>query len=383
MLSHDHLLFDRIDRSLGTFALFGDLAGLSREKIAQMFASHNFREVARDSLSAKAVWVSVDEWNCARYDKSSFSLRCRAKNVLDYDSCTIISNKMYLHASVARHMPSVYAYHFARTWPLAELKYPQDHDFAVIIRVAGTGYPRNHEVRIAANARDFARLVAHYRAKYLIDHTIVSEYFTDPYLFIPAGTTDLSRGLKFHLRMYFLARANGHGIFCDLFGLDKESQNKSVLPRAKILTAKLPYRREDYDNPLIHDTCACSTALFFPTHADRIKNADGRALDLPSVAAQLRTINAALRSLLRFSDPQHMNGPPARPYAESDHAFEVFALDIMIVRRYISGMLVDPCVVLLEVNDRVGYNTPPDALFDRMQDDFLRWVWSNGYAPCL
>ena len=53
----------------------------------------------------------------------------------------------------------------------------------------------------------------------------------------------------------------------------------------------------------------------------------------------------------------------------------------MIIRRHMEdGSIIDPCVVLLEVNDRVGYKSGKSQPFMQLQDDFLDWVWKNGYA---
>ena len=369
----------------GTYVIFGDLVGLDEARFARMLERRGLRHEEKDAPWATLVWVTFEA--SGKYDKRAFRMRSRAKNVLDASGHEIITNKRALHLAMRANarMRDIYARHFARTWGLREFAVGADdlvaRDRVFIARPSTVGFASGRGItRITARA-DVDAAVARYKrmGQRVADGVIVSEYLSDPYLFYPP---EGGAGLKFHLRMYMLFRAcdgestprAGGGVFWELFG---SSDDDARAPRAKILTAREPYERARYDRDEIHDTHAGSTAgaWFFPTHASAIRSPDGRALDVAEIWSQMARICGALAELMRHGG--------ARPYPESEVAFEVFGLDVMVVRRRIEGSRADPCAVLLEVNDRVGYATPRGALFDRFQDDYFEWVWARGIEPCL
>jgi hypothetical protein len=359
-----------------TYAVFGILAGLSRDKVCALFEGHGFVPVrSLDDSYATIVWSSQEK--DYKFDPRSFHMKCQVKNLLDIKSHEVISNKEYLHLAIAQRDPHAYETHFARTWRLRDFRFP-DAGGVFIIRPTTVGFFGGKGIFRITNRIELKAVVDMFEKDRIAEHSIVSEYFDDPYLFYQDG-----RKLKFHLRMYFMVRENKAGIpFWELFGLKDEfaetAHTEHTRPRAKILTADKPYEHGDYDNREIHDTHAKSTkgAIFFPTHAGGIRSPDNKSLDMKEVIWQLRVICDALGDLV--TKPK-----PVRPYEESTRGFEIFGLDIMIIKRQTATGIIDPCVVLLEVNDRVGYDTPPDYLFDEMQDDYLEWTWANGFAPLL
>lgn len=390
------------DEGRMTYAIFGILAGLSREKLVAMLESHGARAVSTASSRATIVWSSQQA--DYKFDKRSFEMRCQVKNLLDVASHTIISNKEYLHLAMEKYLPHVYEQHFARTWRLNAFTFPEldsgsETGGAVfIVRPTTVGYFGGKGIARVSSRDELEAAREEYVKLGIADHVIVSEYLDDPYLFSKAQ-------LKFHLRMYFMVRVvRGQRLFYELFGSHESSSSNHLAPRAKILTAARPFIHANYEDPEIHDTHAKSTAgaFFFPTHAREIMSPDGHELDINAVMAQLQVICDSLANLLgtgRAIDKVPRRGTvtslevhgPVCPYSESVNGFEIFGLDIMIVKRHIHGgasgshhpRLIDPCVVLLEVNDRVGYDTPPHPLFDEMQDAYFKWAWTNGIAPCL
>lgn len=362
-------------QSRKTYAVFGILAGLSRDKVCALFEGHGFAPVrSLDDSYATIVWSSQE--NDYKFDPRSFHMKCEVKNLLDIKSHEVISNKEYLHLAIAQRDPHVYETHFARTWRLRDFRFPGTGG-VFIIRPTTVGFFGGKGIFRITNSIELKAVVEMFEKDRIAEHSIVSEYFDDPYLFHQDG-----RKLKFHLRMYFMVRENKAGVpFWELFGIKDEFESRTgahVRPRAKILTADKPYVHGDYDNREIHDTHAKSTkgAIFFPTHASGIRSPDDKPLDMKEVVWQLRVICDALGDLV--TKPK-----PVRPYEESARGFEIFGLDIMIIKRQTATGVIDPCVVLLEVNDRVGYDTPPDYLFEEMQDDYFEWTWANGFAPLL
>lgn len=352
-----------------TYAVFGDLAGLSRERLTKMFASHGAIETPGAHV-VTFVWSS--QFANSKFPRESFSAQCRAKNLLDSSTHEIITNKGYLHKAMARDLPRIYVAHFARTWPLLRFQYPERGVF--IVRPTTTGFYGGKGIHRITHRGQLAQVISEYRTlgPEVAERAIVSEYLDDPYL--------VADGRKFHLRLYFMVRVDVRGTLSwDLFGAPCDDKIHNS-PRAKIITAALPYVRDNYEDARIHDSHAKSTseALFFPTHASQIKSSHGDSLDVESVWRQLHTICDALAQLLS-AQPRGV-----RPYRESQCGFEIFGMDVMIVRRATADGMIDPCVVLIEVNDRVGYGgTPSSPLFDELQDAYFQWTWLRGYAPCL
>lgn len=345
-------------REENTVVIFGRLAGLDERKINHMFASRGFVRVSPNSARATIVWSSQNA--NYKFDQRSFRIRSRVKNLLDMTRHEVTTNKGLLHKLMAEQFPRTYCRHFARTWPLLDFDLIMDRPY--IVRPTTVGYFGGKGIARISTREELQEQINKFKREGIAESVIVSEYIDDPCLY---------DGRKFHLRMYFLVclGAPGRKLTWSLFGHDKTRDE--LFPCAKILTAAQPYQHAHYEDPAIHDTHAKSTpgALFFPTHTAHITNINGAPLSnfAPNVYEQVANICGVLAEILR---------PHARTYAESAYGFEVFGLDVLLAG-------ADPRAILLEVNDRVGYDTPADPLFDLMQDAYFEWVWTNGIAPCL
>lgn len=358
-----------------TYLIFGRLGGFSREWLAREIESHGFKEApmpvtARNIRPVTLIWTSQDE--SSHFVPISYRIPCLIKNVLDIDTYSDIANKIRLHKVMREQDPKLFSRHFAQSALLSEFKYPARKGSVFILRPAGLAYFSGKDILRVTSVEELAEARMFYQKKKPLlspTNVLVSEYLDEPYLF---------DGRKFHLRMYLLICLTSKGLKWSLWGMEA---NDFSLPRGKILTAAKSYIRGEYSDAGIHDTHAKSTpeAFFFPTHAARICAPNGSpcALDIRDIYAQMCAICAALAARLTEQG--------VRPYEESARAFDIFGLDLMIVRKMdnSTNSVVDPCVVLLEVNDRVGYDTPDSPLTAKFQQDYFTWAWNQGVAPLL
>jgi hypothetical protein len=173
-------------------------------------------------------------------------------------------------------------------------------------------------------------------AKYL--HNKHGKYVICDYI----ADVDLFKGKKYHMRMYLSIRAKTNTL----------PFKWSLFNIGKILTARLPYQKSDFGNSDIHDTHTKST------DDDYFCEVDPQMLD---ICADIAELVAGIK-----------------PYPESKTAFEVFGLDFM------RG--VDGKIWLLEVNDKIGYNSVLNVKnqkkiftekYSNFSRDFFTWVWKE------
>jgi hypothetical protein len=162
---------------------------------------------------------------------------------------------------------------------------------------------------------------------------------------IVTNTTELLQGKKFHLRTYVLVNTQ---------------REHYAAPFGKILTAKLPYQDGDFTNKAIHDTHLDSTETnwFYPE-------------DLEVPALEKSHLMSEVEKVL------HVIGEsvPALSYQESKYAYEVFGVDLLITNEY--------RVVLLEVNEKVGYDFVDERGARDFSSKYYSWVVEKGVKPLL
>lgn len=259
------------------------------------------------------------------YDKAVETLPCDLKSILSAEK-RVIADKELLHAGLQASFPEIATQHLASTWNLKRVPKAAQSK-VLILRPVGAGASCGSGIEISTNPDEFkdaSRRVLNQSRALRIKSVIASEYITNPLL-----TQD---GRKFHLRMFLLVRV-GPG-WPETFTYD-------LWRRGRVVTAALPYQAGDWHNKRIHDTHAESTDfnLWFPE-------------DLPDPAhryellSQMETIAGAAVSL--------MYAAKVGPYPESRNAFEVFGCDFMITDDY--------RVILIEINDRVGYANLSDRV---------------------
>jgi hypothetical protein len=304
-----------------------------------------------------------------RFDPASYAVQCIVKNVTDDDTYKLIENKKSLHELIEREDPRAYDTYFSRTTVLDSFTYPststKENAQVFILRPSGVGFYSGKGIVRVTNARELKRAKREYMRKHIpLCNVIVSEYLDEPYLW---------NSRKFHLRLYMMIRADPEFRARDSWELWRDDD--WTRPRGKILTAAKEYEHAHYDDAAIHDSHADTTpkALFFPTHAGELRApwSPDRPIDLREIYAQIDEICSILA--------HQLERVKVRPYSESKCAFDVFGLDLMIVRKGAR----DPSVILIEVNDRVGYAAQQDPLMDEFFRDYFQWLFDRGIAPLL
>ena len=395
---------------LNTYVVFGQLGGFKEEKLDAELKTHGFKKLTVPAATGRGhrvprfatfVWVSTNV--DGQFDPLAFKIQCQTKNAIEGTRMETLTRKDRLYFDMMNNEPDIANKYFAPTWYLRDFEWSSQKEGTWYITrpVGGSFFGGKDIIRVTSekdlrNAREFYRQ----RAK----NIIISEYLGNPYLY---------KGLKFHLRLYFMVRVvAGKPVHCELWGLADDDLS---LPRAKILTAKKPYEHTHPEDKDIHDTHVKSTleTAFFPTHVNAIRHplAPNEPLDPICIRKQLEELSNALSRQVARAD--------ARPYPESRNGFDIFGLDIMIVgakpphphgdisvaspphphgdisvaspdpeRVHVREAnprenSVTPRIVLLEVNDRVGYNTSDEVLANRFQEDYFKWVWNSGINPTL
>lgn len=301
----------------------------------------------------------------ASYDQRVVNLQCDLKSILS-DKKRVIANKELLHLTMFKQYPEIAAAGFARTWKVKDVPSSEKNKI-LILRPIGEGASCGRGIYMSSNPIEFEQAHQNILAEgkdIRLKSIIASEYIMNPLLL---------QGKKFHIRMFFLVRT----------GPDfPESFRWDLWPRGRIVTAKLPYQNSDWHNKDIHDTHSESTPynMWYPE-------------DLPDPTRSSEIYQKMKVTLSAVADIMYRNR--VGPYPESRNAFEVFGCDFLVTSDY--------RVILIEINDRVGYRnisepifhgvpynfTPfsqhwyPDGkyTFDNFSQDYFTWLFYFVYKP--
>lgn len=322
-------------------------AGLDHGPLRELLAEEGWEEVPLGTGPQYVDYMCMEQLY-ARFDKAAYAVRAFIKNIINNDKKTI-TDKEQLYLSMAAKYPALTRAHMASTANLMVVtSVPAGQ--ALILRPVGETACGGRDIKIVDNVRDLAA------AKSLLSKypsAIASTYIKNPMLW---------QGRKFHLRMYLLVNAGPAVPF-----------SSQLWHRGKILTAAKPYREDCIDDPGIHDTHADSTPrdLWFPEDFP-VKD------EVEEVVVQMSEIMACAAELLR---------PLAKPYEESENAFEVFGVDFLVTD--------DIKVILIEINNRVGYDpcgNPPDynpitgpwtQAYTQFSQDYFQWVYEEAIRPVM
>lgn len=250
------------------------------------------------------------------YNHALYAVRSRVRNQVNYESVAQICEKDRL-VEIAGAM-------MAQSWPAEAVReVPRGKVF--IVKPVGRGAMSNAGVAVvdttAALERAKAAIAAIPRWR-----AVVCEYLAAPALY---------RGFKFHLRAHILVRSWARAVWFNLYGM---------------YLAEKPYRAGDWEDTAIHTTHFTGNDLH-PIFPLDVQNEEWqRLLDdfMPRLCAML---------------------PQPKPYAESTHAYELLAPDLLID----NGR-----VYVLEINHkpgRKGADTPAQARFDRA---ITEWEFEHG-----
>lgn len=247
-------------------------------------------------------------------DKRAYKVKSFISSLLN-DHRFIICDKMELYKNMVIHFPDMANEHMARSYTLAEYDKLSDSDkFPVcIIKPVGRGSFSGKGITVASSETGFKNGVA--LAKTFSKDVMVSEYISNVMLF---------NKRKFHIRAYLVVYASrGKKVVGELW------------KRAKILTARLPYKDMDFGNKNIHDTHAISTPndFFFPEHLGE------QGIGTSAIFEQMVKISDKIIDLLNINEQDFV-------YPESQNAAAIFGLDFLVTDDYV--------VKLLECNDKIG-----------------------------
>ena len=175
--------------------------------------------------------------------------------------------------------------------------------------------------------------------KFLSGPLVLNEYLINPLLY---------KGKKFHLRVYLMFY---------LYPYLNES-GYSVFKLSKILTAKLKYKNDDYQNKDIHDTHIGSTDkdIYFPIDFNISEN------KINKIKHEINKICGILYNIYKNT---------LKVDIKTQNSFEIFGVDIMI--------LDDLSVKLIEMNNRIGYHiiNPKSTSANKFITKFYKWIIKN------
>jgi hypothetical protein len=306
---------------------------------------------------AEVVEMATDKFGNKKLNYSSelFHLHCGVKNILE-DSKYAICRKDQLYKNMCAHWqrcPRGAREFMEPTFTLGEDPLPaiRPNDVFIIRPVEGHGGIGISVCKFASmadleQAAEYARLQVAEKIKTRGGRAVVvTRYVTNPLLW--NGTT------KFHLRMYLLASVFGGVLRTFLWDV------------GKVFTAGKPFVNDQYHDSLIHDTHVKSTDghIECPRDLSRggLTEEQGRIIHC-NVAEVLRCVSAVLRR-------------SAKCYPESKAAFEVFGADILVRE--------DLSVVLMEINDKVGYGFRVEEHAQDFSARYFDWVDACVIKPLM
>ncbi len=182
-------------------------------------------------------------------------------------------------------------------------------------------------VHAVSSAEELEELWSEFKKtkKHRNDSILISKYIDNPLL---VG------GYKFHIRMHLIIK------------IKNKKVTGALVKSGKIIRSKLPYKKEDYRNPNIHDTHAKYNApLKFPEDFPRDYSADtifAKMLNAVSIATSI-TSNPKIKSL--GFDPISVYPEDS---GEKTTGFQIFGCDFMVDE---NGKLY-----LIEINRKPGFS---------------------------
>ncbi len=265
------------------------------------------------------------------FDHSTYKVMSRVKNLLRNEKRAVtLKDKLAEQKSLQEWLPS--------TRPLRQVEKVEEGE-VLILKPVGTGAYAGKDIFIVTTTTELLRVKKFLHKFY--KGAVACEYVRNPLLF---------RGRKFHLRTYILVNSKGEHY---------------VAPFGKILTASQFYQDGDYSNKAVHDTHLDSTETnwFYP---------EDFYLGVP-----LGTSEAKEKLLCEVERVLHAIGKciPAVAYQESKYGYEVFGVDLLVTTEH--------RVVLLEVNEKVGYDFVDERGAREFSQKYYSWVVEKGVKPLL
>jgi D-alanine-D-alanine ligase-like ATP-grasp enzyme len=268
-------------------------------------------------------------------------------NLFD-NSKIIITNKFNLYDNFKKYYPEECNEFMAASWPLNEFienttlkNRISKLNEVFIIRPAGTGAFSGRDIYIVNNLKELTNAVGNLK-KY--EKVLISEYITNPLLL---------EGKKFHVRIYFMIT------------LIKRLFATRIFDFYEIFTADKKYKQTDWIDKDIHDTHARGNTeeLIFPMDITNSKMRDNfKNKYIPKIKDCLTIVSKIIDGKINH-------------YSQTENAFEIFGCDFLITE---TGQ-----VILMEINDRVGYNCQTTKTTIRLSQLFFNEIIKYILEPLL
>ena len=349
-----------------------DNQGLYHDRLKEILNGNGFVEVSKQQVLATPnkfvdfFWMGQSNEEGNRFDKDLYQIKSTLKTLLWRDKShtqgkDVITNKQQLYLNMNKYFPDICSKHMAKTYllkninSLKEIKLnnilsstneittdtneittdtdeittdtdeittdtdeittdtdeiTKKKDSSVYI-VKPVGHRACAGVGVTVVTNDKELEEARKELSKRFRNIIISEYIQNPLRY---------EGRKFHIRMYILINSDLTWSFWE---------------RGKGMTAKLPYKKCDWTNKLIHDSHGETTPkdIYFPEDILPIDKYE-------YVYQQMELILGAAAKIVK---------PHIKCYEESKYCCEVFGIDFMITDDYI--------VKLIEINAEAGYGS--------------------------
>ncbi len=323
----------------------GKINGLIYTPIQRYLISSGYKEIDDPNSRPTLLIIDLNEHN--KYNTAYFNTQCLIMNKLN-DNKEIISNKANLYYNFKRAYPKECDKFMAASWPLMEfVKNPnlrkriaQDNE-VFIVRPAGIGAFSGKDISVVNTPKQLEKAIARTR-KY--KKVLISKYITNPLLL---------DGKKCHLRVYYMV-SYINGVV-----------NSKVIDFYEVMTALKPYKKGDWGNPDIHDTHGGSSekVIVWPD-------------DISSISLKNKFMQGYVPKIKSCLDlVTKLVADKIAPYPQALQAYEVFACDFL--------MLDNGEIILMEINDKVGFNTSTTESTIRLSNLYFDAVINQIIEPVL
>jgi hypothetical protein len=290
--------------------------GLEYSILHKLLKKYNFEQ------SKNSEWVNLSigipnnklKKNPTAYNPKFYEQQTAIKNVLDKHSCFL--NKSELYKTIKKLIPIGIQF-------LPKSYTPEEFENSFLKKEFNTPYilkkDRSNQqlgVKIIKTKEEYFK---EKKALQIVNNAIISEYINNPLTI---------EGKKFHLRIHFLISV--------ISGITRCYTNDFY----HILTAKLPYKNDDWLNDDIHLTGGNTTMQRYEypddlTKCDGVQNEEDIETIIKNVNECVHVINMALSM------------SNVKNYSESDAGYQIYGADVLITKNFHA--------YIIEINSTPGY----------------------------
>jgi hypothetical protein len=293
------------------------LEGLMFSTLQNYLNNNGQNEIYNYNTTPFLLWIELMENK--KYDSKYFNTRCYIMNLLN-DNKNIICDKSNLYKNFKKYYPADCIKYMAESWNLTEfianpklLNRIQNNEVFIIRPVNSFS---GKDIYVVENLSQLNSVKVNLLRKY--QTVLISKYITNSLLL---------DNRKFHVRIYFLV------------GVIENTFVTKILDFYEIFSAKKAYKNSNFLDKDIHDTHSSSSDkdILYPFDIidSNIYN-DFESTYIPKIKDCLLLVSKFIKGRVA-------------PYTQAKNAFEIFGCDFLITE--------DGNIVLMEINDRVGYGT--------------------------